>query len=134
MGYNIAFKTIKLRNLIVSDRDANKVGGVYYIPVKFDNETLCYIGKTKRNLKKRIKEHIDSLSSIYGNSALKEFLLNNRNAVPLWENAKILISPPNLVQLDVHEKVQIWRHGDKCINQQHSRDLATLWRPILEYG
>ena len=72
-----------MKNFIVSDRDKKaKVGRVYAIPIVIINDMFYYIGKTERNLQKRIKEHKNSLTSIYGNTVLKKTLLANKEAQP----------------------------------------------------
>ena len=135
MEYNIAFKTSALKKFIVSDRDKKtKVGGVYAIPIVTNNNTLYYIGKTKRNLQTRIKEHKNSLTSIYGNTELKKkkMLLANKEAQPKWEEAKILATPHTEYMSDIYENIMIWKFGDKCINTKQSKEPETLWQPLMK--
>ena len=73
-----------------------------------------YIGKTERNLQKRIKEHKNSRTSIYGNMVLKKTLLANKEAQPKLEGTKIPATPQaessdRLRRLRKNHYLEIWR-------------------------
>lgn len=132
-GLAIPFQsTLKMKNIIVNDRDkTSPSGGIYSIPINFENKKLFYIGETKRTLYKRINEHKNSLISIYGNTALKKFLFKNKTAIPEWDNAKIITSPPSLEQLHWREAIEIFCQKE-VINIGAGRIISNLWKPFLK--
>lgn len=129
----IPFKSnTTIKNIVLNDRDSSTpTGGIYSIPIVINNETKYYIGKTKRTLDKRIKEHQNSLRSIYGHSALKEFVFNNPSTIVQWNRAKVIASPANMEQLNWREAIEI-TIKENNINIDPGRKIAKLWQTFLK--
>ena len=120
-----------IKQLILSDRDlVPPSGGVYSIPIQLPSKRVFYIGQTFRTIKSRISEHKSSLSSNYGNTALKAFLLKSPSAIPLWNEVKTLSSPVNYEELMWRETIEIETEKDN-VNTKNGRQLAQVWQPIL---
>ena len=117
---------------MVRDRDlCGPTGGVYRIPVTLFDKKFYYIGQTCRTIDERINEHIKSISSKYGNTTLKLFLLENPDAVPHWKDTKILAAPSNHNELLTREALEILLLHNS-LNGKFGSELSGIWRPLLE--
>lgn len=134
---NVSFKSTKASQYIQNNQFAERFrSGVYEIPVSIINEDCQekiykYIGRTKRKIEKRVKEHINSLRSEYLHTSLTDFLTTNKQAVPLWKEVKILNSPKTEIELDIMENVKIWKEGENCINTKIDGNKAAIWRDLF---
>ena len=105
MGYNIAFKTSTLKNLIVSDRDKKtKIGGVNAIPIVtiITHYTSVILVKQSEIYKQGLNNiKIPSHQYTETQNFLKKMLLANEEAQPKWEEAKVLVTPHIECMLDI---------------------------------
>lgn len=127
---NIAerLKTDRLNNL------NRNIAGVYKIPLvnnADNNDIKIYIGKTKRNLAQRIKEHKYNLRINNLNSELVKFLTENNNYTPHWDEAEIFAKTNSDFKLEIIESIQILKNKDSAINNRFSREIPFIWKNFL---
>lgn len=134
-NFNITYNNRpSLFQLIRKDRDINNpIGGVYKIPLKFNNDTKYYIGKTKRNLNKRIQEHKYDLRISKPSTELARSVLFN-NGEPVWEKAEIVSVPSTQYELNFNESLEIikskFNKPDLIVNESTSFEIPYIWAAL----
>lgn len=121
-----------LLQLLKEDRDKiAPSAGVYKIPLETpDNNTVYYIGQTKRNILNRIKEHQNNLKKEAVNSVLVQ-RINELDLKPKWQETAIICKPNTCHELKFAETVQILKTGASVINSP-TYDINTVWKGILK--
>ena len=130
---HIPFKAPRsISTYVKNDRDYTPfVGGVYCIPISLNNVIYKYIGQTTRSLDIRLKEHKKSLSTLYNNTSLKEFIHSHSTCIPQWEQS-FIISAPHSKNLLIWQEAFHILSNNNTINSDPGRKIAKIWQPSVK--
>lgn len=130
------FNRIKCDRFQSNFMDSSNKCGVYSIPIKSpDNSFVYYIGSTINSLAQRITQHKYNYQNLivnnkYSNSHLIDFLSNNSNYVPIWEDAKIIDSDRSRNRIRLRETVHIICHNN-AVNNILPQEMPMIFKSIL---
>ena len=104
---------------------------MYKIPIDTEEQQLVYIGQTAGTLATRLYQHQYSLQRLDNNTALKNFLIEHKNAIPLWKQSEIISAPYNTALRLWREALEISIHKN-AININAGKTIANIWQPLIE--
>jgi len=105
MGYRVLNK---LNKFIKTHKDPNQPSGSNNVVYKIHcmDCDATYVGQTKRQLKTRLKEHMNNIKSTSTLSVISEHRLNNNHEFD-WNNTEILDSEPHYHKRLISEMIHI---------------------------
>ncbi|XP_023238246.1 uncharacterized protein LOC111637069 [Centruroides sculpturatus] len=113
----------------------SRLPGVYSIPLKDNrcNESLVYIGSTKRSLNTRIQEHQADLRHGRYTTALTTFA-SDLDIEPEFDKADIIDTTPHLEHLKWQKAISFCKtnHLTTCINRKDEINLSIAWQALIK--
>lgn len=123
----------QLKNLLGSTKDKKPMlekSGVYLANCNVPECDKVYVGKTKRPLKVRMKEHLNDIkNNKIEKSGLAEHIIESGHNV-CEDNFKLLKEVQQYRRLDITESMYIYMYKDCSMNREDGNVFSSLYQIV----
>lgn len=114
----------------IEKREKLQEPGIYRIPLHREIngkvERACYIGRTLRQIKERLNEHMNNVKNKDITTALTEAVVHE-GWKPDWSETAVLDKPRNLLRSIILEYIHINKSDIPLINEQTKMEHLDIW-------